>query len=418
MAENKVQFICHENLNAPTLPSTWGALISILDSALVSGLNLPSINNVQIDGSVILIKFITDHKLKLFQLIELSGFAPQELNDKWRIIGVPNTLTIGIECIDSVQMISTIGTARLPSLGYEKVYSDSGKGVYRNSNPDAEHRPYLRVDATLPVGWTSTYAKFARVAVMTECSGIDDITSQYQLPYDNNKPDKNWLVTGSGTSAVVTWAKWVWSGLGRDSYGSMNFSNGVNSSSNWMIIGDEKAFYLIKADSSLDTEQNICGFGVYDYFSEAEIFPYFLASNLLIPQSAITNTDALRNNGTIPFCGCYSPFLSYTYNNCSNVLVMSKTGTTVTANTYFGKHATNHIWGGVTSPHYVQAGGAILGKFPHILAPHSNFGTNVNQSTLIEDSMILSTPVYYRYDIYDGSFYTMTVGMPFLLGKL
>ncbi len=425
VAETKVQFICEENLNAPTLPNTWNSLIAVLDAALVTGLNLPAINNVQIDGSVILINFSSAHQLKMFQIISLSGFSPVELNTKWRIIGVPTSQQIAIDRLDTITAITTVGMANLSPLGYEKTFSATGKGVYRNANTEAEHRPFLRVDATLPAGWTTTYAKFARVAVMTECAGIDDITSRYQMPFDVGNPNKNWNVTGSGTSASTCWAKWLWSrGEKHINSAAMNLSeSGIDGNRKWMIIGDGAAFYIVVQDQygrATAANQALYGFGVYEPKDNTLMYPYFLASLAGTP-TAGENIDITRTQFCLPFCGTFdTSYSDGAYRAVSDIFVMSNTGGTTTANTYFGKHDTAHIAGDVTTPHYVQFSGALKGVFPHIYTPHSNFGTNYNNAKIIEGSMFITTPVYYRHDTVmpSLSWYGMTVGMPFYLGEI
>lgn len=424
VAETKVQYICEENLSAPTLPNTWGSLIGILDTALVNGLNLPAINTVVIDGSVILINFTTPHQLKMFQLVSLSDFAPSELNGKWRIVGVPSTQQIAIDRLDSITTITTVGQARLPPLGYEKTFAATGKGVYRNADENAEHRPFLRVDATLPAGWTSTYAKFARVALMTECTGIDDITSQYQLPFDPTSPEKNWMVTGSGSLATICWAKWLWCGLEKLGGGvAFNFSNGgVAGNRKWLIVGDEKAFYLVVQDQfgkSTPTNQSVYGFGVYESMDDTTIYPYFLASNA-IQGDANTNYDSTLTPNSIPFCGSYEADPSYNFRDCTNVHTLSNNGVTISAQTYFSKHISSGISGDVTAPHYIQISGQLKGKFPHIYIPYSSFGTTYNSAKLINSTMFVTTPVFYRQDkvVPSWSQFFKTIGLPFYLGRL
>lgn len=424
VAETKVQFICEENLNAPTLPNTWNSLIAVLDSALVTGLNLPAINNVQIDGSVILINFSSAHQLKMFQIISLSGFSPVELNTKWRIIGVPTSQQIAIDRLDTITAVTTVGIANLSPLGYEKTFSATGKGVYRNANTKAEHRPFLRVDATLPAGWTTTYAKFARVAVMTECTGIDDISSQYQMPFDASNPGKNWTVSGSGTSAGNCWAKWVWSGLNK-ALGSPNFdftNGGINGNRKWMIVGDEKAFFLIIQDqygTSIASSQVVYGFGVYESLDATTLFPYFLASNAA-QSTASAIIDSTSTANSVPFCGSFEQDASYNYRDCTNILSMNNNGATVSANTYFAKHASATLSGNVTAPHFIQISGQIKGRIPHIYIPYSNFGTTYNNSIIIDDAAFISTPVFYRQDkiVQSWSQFYKNIGVPFYLGNL
>ena len=60
----------------------------------------------------------------LFQVVELTGFAPSSLNQKYRIKGVPNTTQLILKpALDIVERsITAIGTGKLASLGYDIIF--------------------------------------------------------------------------------------------------------------------------------------------------------------------------------------------------------------------------------------------------------------------------------------------------------
>lgn len=413
VAESKVQFICSDNINAPALPNSWNSLISVLDAALVHGLNLPSINNAVIDGSTIVITFSSSHNVKLFQVVSLSDFSPELLNTKWRVIGVPSALQIVIDRLDAVSAVTTIGQARLPPLGYEKPFSAIGKGVYRNANTDAEHRPFLRVDCTQPSNWGVAYAKVARVGLMTECTSIDDVTSGLCLPADTVR---NWESTGSLTTATTFYAKWFYS-----SYRPLS-NNGYTSSPDgnkkWTICGDEDAFYLIVGNSSSEFMKQVYGFGVYETFRHTP-YPYFLGAYHANDATTSVTTGVSAVNQTLPWRGYMATPASGGYSDnyhgagVSTVLIMSSNGSATTTNTYLGKHAST-LASNAFIPQFVMLN--MQGKFKHIM--HALWTPNTNQhfkTQAFDGDMFLLEPAQYRSE--NGPT-DATHTMPFYLGSL
>lgn len=316
-AENKVKFLCSNNLNAPQLTNSFGVMIALLDAALVNGITLPSIASATIDGANVVLNFGVNHNLKLFQVLKLSGFAPAALNGEFRIIGVPSTSTVAIELPVGVTTITTTGSAIIAPLGYEKTYSATNKGAYRNAKTTAEHRPFLRVDNSLDPVYNSTYAKYAKVGVLRTMSSIDDLTGE-QIPFDSSAPSKNWTGSGSGTSAYNGWARWYYARNSTPYNGSADSAAPQEGSRPWMIVGDENAFYLITTTTTTTPLKILYGFGVYENYLETSVIPYFLASTLMYATVGTSiDFSTSSNSSTLPF----------TYNqNQSSVLIFNNVG--------------------------------------------------------------------------------------------
>ena len=272
-AETKVQFICSENFNAPGLGNEWGALINVLDACLVSGLSLPVISSTTANGTQITLTFSTNHLLKMFQVIRLKGFQPNSLNNDFRIIGVPTASSVVIE--SNITAITTVGTASLKPLGYEKAFSGENKAVYRDLDTSSMHRPFLRVDNSLDPIYNTTYAKYAKVGVFESCTSIDDISGA-QIPFDSTAPTKNWVGTGTGGSAYNGWAKWYYA-RATNAYDSSSDSGlPTNGNRQWMIVGNSQGFYLMNPVTPSDSHKLLYGFGVYDLIDGVNATPYYL----------------------------------------------------------------------------------------------------------------------------------------------
>lgn len=298
VAENKVRFIHSENLNAPQINNDRSSLIAALDAALVTGINLPSISSAVIEGSTIVITFSSLHYLTNFQVVRLSAFAPTELNADFRVIGVLSTNRIVIDLPQAVTAIASIGAAYLAPLGYEKSFAGTNKAVYRNGNPSAQHRPFLRVDNSQDPLYNSTFACYAKVGILKTCTSIDDIAGA-QIPFDAAAPQKNWIATGSGNSVINGWAKWYYSrfnyGNGPHSSVSDRYQDQSNGNKRWTIVGDGSAFYLL-LNPWIDYPNNklVYGFGVYQNLVDLDN-PYFLSSSLryqtVDPDYSFTSTS-------------------------------------------------------------------------------------------------------------------------------
>ena len=121
-----VQFFSH--LNGLTLGNNWGDLIRLLDKALVTGIDFTQITAASIDAQGdIHITLFAAHNAMLFQAVELSGFTPNALNQKYRIKGVPSTTQLILKPKDSITgtTISVVGNGKLAPLGYEIIFRDA-----------------------------------------------------------------------------------------------------------------------------------------------------------------------------------------------------------------------------------------------------------------------------------------------------
>lgn len=253
-----VQYFSH--LNGLSLGNNWGDLIRLLDKALVTGIDFPKITAASIDAQGdVHITLYAAHNAMLFQVVELSGFAPTSLNQKYRIKGVPSVTELILKPHATITetSIATIGSGKLASLGYDIIFRDLGdvKRVYRAKNPTVQH-PFIRVDESLtsPDGttgvYTSTYAKYAMVGLLEHMEHIDDYEnpSVQQVPFEPSNPSKNWKITGTGASVVRGWSRWYWSTSTSTAEPQKDNQNTYAKNREFTLVGDRDAFYLLKSD--------------------------------------------------------------------------------------------------------------------------------------------------------------------------
>lgn len=306
-----VQYFSH--LNGLTLGNNWGDLIRLLDITLVNGKTLPSITAASIDtqGDVHL-TFFAAHQAMLLQVVEIEGFAPVELNQKYRIKGVPSNTQLILKPKNglTVSTIATTGTAKLASLDYEIIFRDVNdvKRVYRAKNPTAQH-PFIRVDETISDGinsYASTYAKSAMIGLIENMTHIDDYqdSSKLQLPLDTGNFAKNWKITGAGSSVVRGWSKWYWARSASIYNSAADNAALTTGSRKFTICGDSDAFYFLRNLTPSDDNKFLSGCGLFDSVSNinSPVKNWFLMASVAQTQASNV-TDYTLVEGGLPLCG-------------------------------------------------------------------------------------------------------------------
>lgn len=284
-----VQYFSH--LNGLTLGNNWGDLIRLLDKALVTGIDFTQITTASIDvqGDVHITLYAA-HNAMLFQVVELTGFAPASFNQKYRIKGVPNATQLILKPHTSITetSITTVGAGKLAPLGYDIIFRDTNdvKRVYRAKNPRAEH-PFIRVDETLSDGvntYAPTYAKYAMVGLLEHMEHIDDYENPdlFQLPFNPTEVAKNFKITGTGSTVKRGWSRWYWA-RNADTLSYVNDGSAPEPGNrSFTLTGSLDAFYLqtaVAASTNGSKGKVVNGAGIYDDPDQSTLtHPWFLQS--------------------------------------------------------------------------------------------------------------------------------------------
>lgn len=330
----EVQFFSH--LNGLVLDNKWGDMIRLLDACLVNGVELPGVTSAAIDeqGDLHLTLF-APHKAMLLQVVELTGFEPSSLNQKYRIKGVPSETQLILKPHVAIAetVVTTKGTGKLAALGYDIIFRDDKdvKRVYRAKNPIAQH-PFIRVDESISDGvnsYNSSYAKSAMVGLLEHMDHIDDYLNPdvLQLPFDPTDLEKNWKITGTGDSVLRGWSKWYYAtagdGINTSSIESETPSGGNRS---FTLVGDRDAFYF-QICPTLNTHQKVVwGAGLYSSLLENSMIPNWF---LMSPRR---NLPA-NNNGGFSTMEGGSPFMSSNSDASSFITPSSNPATPLVAHT-------------------------------------------------------------------------------------
>ena len=294
-----VQYFSH--LNGLVLGNNWGDMIRLLDTCLVNGLPLTEITSASIDAQGdILITTYAAHKCMLFQIIELTGFTPTELNGKYRIKGTPSENQLVLKATHVGKSVATKGAAKLAPLGYDIIFRDTNdvKRVYRAKNPTSKH-PFIRVDESLtsPDGttgvYTSTYAKYAMVGLLEHMDHIDDYENPdvLQLPFDPSNLAKNWKISGTGSGVVRGWSRWYWARSTLPNASSTsNDTSASNGNRKFTLVGTGDLFYLLTGLIQGETGKilNAAGYVINDSHSP---------KNNWVLMCTLSTYSALQNQG-------------------------------------------------------------------------------------------------------------------------
>ncbi|QZM13435.1 hypothetical protein ABVS_2808 [Acinetobacter lwoffii] len=278
----------HTNNNAPVLDNIYGTMLDVLDACLVNGFEVGSVSSLTTSGKTVTATFSSSHNLQKYQVIKITGANQSEFNGEHRITEVPNSNQIKFELTTATSTTAASGTiiASLPPLGWEKPFYESnpaggGKAAYRPANLLLPSRPFLRVVDELDPTYTATYAKYAKVGIVDDMIGINEM-SGLQAPYDASNPDKNWVGTGAGQSVVNGWAKWYYArgstpGISGNQYDYSTPSNGPRK---WIVLGDKDYFYIIPSVNPATSgapNQVIWGFGYFESLYNPDNNSFFLA---------------------------------------------------------------------------------------------------------------------------------------------
>lgn len=307
-----VQYFSH--LNGLTLGNNWGDLIRLLDKALVTGIDFTQITAASIDdqGCVYLTLYAA-HQCMLLQVVELDGFIPSELNQRYRIKGIPssNQLILKPKNDLSATSIAITGTAKLAPLGYDIAFRDVNdvKRVYRAQDPTVQH-PFIRIDestASDTGAYTSTYAKFAMVGLLEHMDHIDDFENPdiLQLPFAPNDPAKNWRITGVGGDVVRGWSKWYWACARTGGTTFVESSPPIMGNRPFTLCGDKDSFYLMTTIGDINNaiqyrSRRLYGAGLFTSSLKTDVIPPWFLMTTIAESSASTNKALNEIEGGVP----------------------------------------------------------------------------------------------------------------------
>lgn len=396
-----VQFFSH--LNGLTLGNNWGDLIRLLDKALVTGIDFTQITAASIDAQGdVHITLYSAHSAMLFQVVELTGFAPASFNQKYRIKGVPNTTQLILKPHTAIAetSITTVGAGKLASLGYEIIFRDTGdvKRVYRAKNPTEQH-PFIRVDESISSdtgSYASNYAKSAMVGLLENMTHIDDYENPTvnQLPINAADLSRNWRINGTGSTVVRGWSKWYYATRSysqpSDDSNSLVEGDEPDNFSRWFtLFGDRDALYLNRAIGVNNPYKLLSGCGLYDNAIDDNTIPpwFMMTSQRNVPAS--TNSTWSSMVGSTPL----------TWSQSSGSFLVPKNNPTTEFNSIVANGITPDYRSGATNLYSANAVSALeipifdadkylRGTLKHVCYSGKMHNTNGQTNTLLSGASL------------------------------
>lgn len=272
---NKVKWMHQGFAGAPVLTNNWGSLTALLDACLVTGFNLKTVTALTRTGDVATATVGSGHGFLVDQVVRIEGCDQPDWNGDFRLTSVTaTTVSFRIEGEPASPASTQTGmTIKIAPLGFEVAFTGTHKRAYRSRNPHS-NRPFLRVDDSLPEGYTPSWAKFARVTLAERMTDIDSFVGA-RAPYTPDAPTRNELPTGAGTAMHPGWFRWNYARRGcPETYGD----NGDYARS-WVLVGDDRGFFLACASGWGGDKRVLYAFTDFDSYKPGDNFASFLMAS-------------------------------------------------------------------------------------------------------------------------------------------
>ena len=152
MPDTSVKLFQSTDAGAPSLSSTAGSAIAVLDACLVNGYGSVTLTSLVVSGNVATATCNAGHGFAAFNstypVIQIAGATPGVLNGQWRLASIPDAthFTFATTGISDQTATGTI-TAKRAAAGWTKPYSGTNLAAYRNNTVSGTGM-YLRVDDT------------------------------------------------------------------------------------------------------------------------------------------------------------------------------------------------------------------------------------------------------------------------------
>lgn len=206
---SSVKYFHSAMTGAPSLNNAADAMIALLDACLVNGFGLKTLDSLVVSGGIATGTVSTGHSFEPDTIAEIAGATPSGLNGQKRILSVAgNSFTFDATGISNQTATGTI-TAKLASAGWSKPFTGTNVAVFRSNNV-AGTRDFLRVFD--PAG---SNAGVRGYEAMTDAAG----TGQTPFPTVAQIANDGLLWPKSNTNSPAT-------------------------SRPWVLIGDDRTFYL------------------------------------------------------------------------------------------------------------------------------------------------------------------------------
>ena len=244
MTDLSVKYFTSGMAGAPQVANAWGDLVALLDACLINGFALKALDSLTASNGVATATIASGHSYQPYQVLLIAGADQPEYNGLVRVLATTTTtFTYAVAGTPaSPATTATSLSSKVAPLGWEKPFAGTHKGAYRSQNPQSPQNLLLVDDGLKIPGYTTTWAKWANVGIVEDLADLDTIVGA-QAPYDPNSPTQNWKQV---TANQWGWYKWYHARQsGYDTAG-----DGGTGSRNWVLIGDDRLFFLFLSNAA------------------------------------------------------------------------------------------------------------------------------------------------------------------------
>lgn len=202
-----------EMQGATVLNRAIGSLNAVLQSILIDGFNLKTVDSLTSNAGIATLTVTSNHGFEKHQVIKVMGASQSEYNGEFRVLSTtPTTLTYVITGTPVSPATGTITVKAAPVGEWERVYNSSNVSVYKSTSL-LSSQMRLRVD--------DSELNYAWVTGCEDATSATDIINAFPRAYPTKK---------------LCWGK-------------SNLSN--DTATKWFAVGNELGFHLfIKWDQS------------------------------------------------------------------------------------------------------------------------------------------------------------------------
>lgn len=186
---------------APMLRGQNGTLITVLDAVLVNGYNVVSVTSIARTGATATVTTSSPHGLLTGESATIAGADQADYNIDAVVTAVSATVfTYPVANSPATPATGTI-TARRSPAGFQKVFADVDKAVYRSTDTSGS-RPYLQIFDDATTAGAAREAKTRGYLTMTDLNTGSE-------PFPTVAQHANGLMTYKSSSVDATNRPWV-----------------------------------------------------------------------------------------------------------------------------------------------------------------------------------------------------------------
>ncbi len=211
---------------ATVLNRAIGSLNAVLQSILIDGFNLKTVDSLTYDAGIATLTVSSNHGFEKHQVIQVMGASQSEYNGEFRVLSVtPTTLTYAVAGTPVTPATGSITVKAAPIGGWERAFNSSNVSIYKSTSLLSSQMRLRVDDSALNYSW---------ITGCEDATSSTDIINAFPRAYPSKK---------------LCWGK---SNLGNDT------------ASKWFAVGSELGFHLfVKWDQSTYAHYSFIDFPSY-----------------------------------------------------------------------------------------------------------------------------------------------------------